>query len=93
MPRPTASIRAGHIAIGSDADIAIWDPTRQVATSQEILHHGPDYTPYEGLRVTASPVTNWCVVRSLSRNGTLVGRKGAGQHLARHPLQFASAGD
>lgn len=49
--------RKGTIAIGSDADIAIWDPTREVTISQDILHHGPDYTPYEGFRVTGWPVT------------------------------------
>jgi hypothetical protein len=28
-----------------------------VTISQDILHHGPDYTPYEGLHVTGWPVT------------------------------------
>src|ERR1700751_109255 len=40
--------RKGTIAVGSDADIAIWDPAREVVISQKILHHGADYTPYEG---------------------------------------------
>src|SRR6185312_7349488 len=37
----------GTIAVGSDADIAIWDPQRRVTISQHLLHHGSDYTPYE----------------------------------------------
>jgi dihydropyrimidinase len=85
--------RKGTIAIGSDADIAIWDPTREVTISQDILHHGPDYTPYEGLRVTGWPVTMLVRGEVVVADGTLVGRKGAGQHLARDPSQFASARD
>jgi dihydropyrimidinase len=85
--------RKGTIAIGSDADIAIWDPTREVTISQDILHHGPDYTPYEGFRVTGWPVTTLVRGEVVVADGTLVGRKGAGQHLARGPSQFASARD
>ena len=48
--------RKGTIAVGSDADIAIWDPEREVVISQDILHDAMDYTPYEGRRVTGWPV-------------------------------------
>jgi dihydropyrimidinase len=85
--------RKGTIAIGSDADIAIWDPTREVTISQDILHHGPDYTPYEGFRVTGWPVTTLVRGEVVVADGTLVGRKGAGQHLARDASLFASARD
>ena len=83
--------RKGTIAVGSDADIAIWDPAREVTISQDILHHGPDYTPYEGFRVTGWPVTTLVHGEVVVADGTLVGRKGAGQHLARDPSQFATA--
>jgi dihydropyrimidinase len=85
--------RKGTIAVGSDADIAIWDPTREVTISQDILHHGPDYTPYEGFRVTGWPVTTLVRGEVVVADGTLVGRKGAGQHLARDRSQFAPARD
>lgn len=49
--------RKGTIAIGSDADIAIWDPNWRGRITQQALHHGCDYTPYEGLEVTGWPVT------------------------------------
>ena len=41
--------RKGTIAVGADADIAIWDGA-EVTISNAILHHNVDYTPYEGLR-------------------------------------------
>ena len=49
--------RKGTIAVGSDADIAIWDPNKEVVIQNSMLHHDVDYTPYEGMRVTGWPVT------------------------------------
>lgn len=47
----------GTIAPGYDADIAIWHPEMEETITQAILHHGADYTPYEGLKVKGWPVT------------------------------------
>jgi dihydropyrimidinase len=46
----------GTIAVGSDADIVLWDPqaTRRITNTQ--LHHNVDYTPYEGIEVRGWPV-------------------------------------
>ena len=38
--------RKGTIAIGSDADIVIWDPDKQVTITHDLLRDGSDYTPY-----------------------------------------------
>jgi dihydropyrimidinase len=83
------SPRKGTIAIGSDADIAIWDPTRQTKITASALHQGADYTPYEGLDVTGWPVTT--IVRGgvVVRDGVLVGDRAHGQHLARSLSDYA----
>ncbi|MGS4947359.1 dihydropyrimidinase [Meridianimarinicoccus sp. RP-17] len=47
----------GTIAIGSDADIAIWDPELRRTIRHADLHDAADYTPYEGLEVTGWPET------------------------------------
>ena len=47
--------RKGTIAVGSDADIVIWDDSRKVIISNDLLHHNVDYTPYEGITVTGWP--------------------------------------
>lgn len=49
--------RKGTIAVGADADLAIWDPTREVTIRNADLHHNVDYTPYEGIKVTGWPMT------------------------------------
>ncbi len=48
--------RKGTIAVGSDADIVLWDRARQVTIRHEMLQDGCDYTPYEGLEITGWPV-------------------------------------
>ena len=48
--------RKGTIAIGGDADIAIWDPAQEVTITNSKLHHAVDYTPYEGMRIRGWPV-------------------------------------
>lgn len=45
----------GTIAIGSDADITIWDPEARRTIRHDDLHDGSDYTPYEGSRLPAGP--------------------------------------
>jgi dihydropyrimidinase len=81
--------REGTIAIGADADIAIWDPDRKVRISQAMLHHGPDYTPYEGLEVTGWPVMTIVRGRTVVRDGALVGEVCVGEHVARERSPYA----
>jgi dihydropyrimidinase len=82
--------RKGTIAVGADADIAIWDPERKVTISQTLLHHGSDYTPYEGLEVTGWPVTTIVRGKTIVRDGTLANDRRAGEHIARERSQYAA---
>ncbi len=47
----------GSIEVGFDADIVLWDPNKKVTIAQKNLHHGSDYTPWEGFEVTGVPIT------------------------------------
>lgn len=62
----------GTIAIGSDADIALWDPDARVTLTNAILHHGADYTPYEGLEVRGWPVQLLVRGKTVMERGSLV---------------------
>lgn len=80
--------RKGSIAVGGDADIAIWDPSlRRTITAAE-LHHGADYTPYEGFEVTGWPITTIVRGRPVVRDGALVGPVSHGQHMSRGKSEF-----
>lgn len=75
--------RKGTIAIGSDADIAIWDTNEERTIKQEDLHHGADYTPYEGLRVKGWPVLVMLGGTIAVDGGSLVRTTPAGSYLPR----------
>lgn len=77
----------GNIAPGFDADLVIWHPnskgTRTI--SQKILHHGVDYTPFEGMEVRNWPrytIIRGEIVWNADFN-SVVGQKGYGQFLRR----------
>ena len=50
--------KKGVLAVGSDADIMIIDPQKEVTISQEMLHGKTDYTPFEGWKLQGYPVTS-----------------------------------
>ena len=73
----------GTIAVGSDADIAIWDPTAKGTIRNADLQHGADYTPYEGMEITGRPVTVLLRGEVAVENGELVAETGRGTYLPR----------
>jgi dihydropyrimidinase len=83
--------RKGSIGVGFDADIVLWDPNRREVIRQEILHHGADYTPWEGFEVTGWPVTTLLRGQIVAEGGRIVGAKGAGRILARNVSAYAAS--
>jgi dihydropyrimidinase len=74
--------RKGSIAIGKDADIVLWDPAMTRKVTQDDLHHGSDYTPWEGFDVTGWPVRTILRGRTVMLNGIPQGSP-EGVHVAR----------
>jgi dihydropyrimidinase len=75
--------RKGTIAVGSDADIVLWDPKKAVTITHDLFHDGSDYTPYEGLEVIGWPALTMVRGRVVVDDGRLVGEKGYGTYLSR----------
>lgn len=73
--------RKGSIMVGADADLALWDPQREVVIRNENLHHNVDYTPYEGRTVKGWPVMTFSRGRLVSKDLEFVGEDGAGEFM------------
>jgi dihydropyrimidinase len=85
--------RKGSIGVGFDADITLWDANRRETIQQENLHHGSDYTPWEGFKVTGWPVMTIARGEVVARDGVIVGKKGAGRILERDISAYAAAAE
>ncbi len=75
--------RKGTVAVGSDADLVVFDPGKKVTLRAKTLHMKVDYNPYEGTTVEGAPsavIANGEVVIDGDR---FVGRRGAGRFLSR----------
>jgi dihydropyrimidinase len=75
--------RKGTIAVGSDADLVVFDPAAKTTLGVKTLHMRVDYNPYEGTIVEGSPSTVISGGRVVIDNGQFVGKKGAGRFLKR----------
>jgi dihydropyrimidinase len=73
--------KKGTIAVGSDADIAIWDPERETTITAGMLHDNVGYTPYEGRRLRGWPATVLSRGRIVVENGKLAAARGSGTFL------------
>jgi len=73
--------RKGTIAVGSDADIAIWDPEQETEIIAGMLHDNVGYTPYEGRRLRGWPATVLSRGRIVVEDGKLAAQRGSGQVL------------
>jgi dihydropyrimidinase len=84
--------KKGSIAPGFDADIVLWDANRRETIRQELMHHGADYTPYEGMQVTGWPVMTMLRGRKICEEGRILGTPGDGSFLARDVSPYAVGG-
>ena len=75
--------KKGTIAVGSDADIVIFDPEKQQTISASTHHMNVDYSAYEGKTITGVVETVLSRGRVVIENGEYVGKAGDGQFLKR----------
>lgn len=75
--------KKGTIAIGTDADIVVWDPNLKHTISVENTHSRTDYVVYEGMEVTGRPTQVYQRGKKLVDGDQWLGENGAGQFIHR----------
>ena len=75
--------RKGTIAVGSDADLVIFDPNRKHTISAKTHHMRVDYSMFEGIEVTGMPDVVLSRGKVVIEADKFLGRPGAGEFLKR----------
>jgi dihydropyrimidinase len=75
--------RKGTIAVGSDADIVIWNAEKPLTLSASTHHSNVDYNLFEGTEVVGAPDVVLVRGQVIVENDELVASPGAGGFLAR----------
>lgn len=80
--------RKGTIAIGSDADLTIYDTSHKGVLSAKTHHTNNDYNGFEGMEIEGRPSTVTVRGKVQVRDGNFVGERGRGRLLKREPVYF-----
>ena len=81
--------RKGAVAVGSDADLVVYDPQRRHTISAATHHMAVDYSCYEGRVVQGGSDVVLSRGAVVVRDGRFTGRPGAGRFLRRGVADFA----
>ena len=76
--------RKGTIAVGSDADIVIWDPEKEYTISVHTHHMAVDYSMFEGRKVKGNIDTVLSRGEMIIRNDKFLGNAGRGNFIKRN---------
>jgi dihydropyrimidinase len=75
--------RKGTVAIGSDADVIVFDPHLEQTIGVKTHHMRVDYSMFEGIHTKGAPKVVLSRGRVVIENNLFVGRPGTGQFLRR----------
>ncbi|MGQ0505274.1 MAG: dihydropyrimidinase [Myxococcaceae bacterium] len=75
--------RKGTLAPGSDADVVIFDPEKEVRWSAKTHHMRVDYNPYEGRTTKGAPTHVFSRGKLIVENDTWLGKAGDGKFFRR----------
>ena len=82
----------GTIAIGSDADFVLFDPSRTTTIDERTLHSRGGYDPFDGLHLTGTPVLTIARGEIAAREGQLLSQPGRGRYVRRYRRAMKAAG-
>ena len=75
--------KKGVLAVGSDADIVVWDSNAEHAISAKTHNMRVDYSMFEGFRVTGNARQVFSRGELIVENGKFLGNPGRGRYLRR----------
>lgn len=78
--------RKGCLQPGSDADLVIWDPDKEVEYGVEVAHQRTDYNLYEGWKLQGYPEKVFLRGELIVDGDQWLGKRGQGQFLRREPF-------
>jgi dihydropyrimidinase len=73
----------GTIAVGSDADLVLFDPAGKGVVDERQLHSRAGYDPFNGFALHGLPTLTLSRGEVVARQGQLVSQAGRGRHLLR----------
>jgi dihydropyrimidinase len=76
----------GCLEPGSDADIVIWDPDKELVYGVDVAHQRTDYNLYEGWDLTGYPEKVFLRGKLIVDGENWLGKKGQGRFLPRKPF-------
>src|SRR5208337_2981037 len=80
--------RKGTIAVGSDADLVVYDTAYRGAAYAKSQHTNNDYNGFEGMEIEGRPSLVTVRGKIQVRDGKFVGERGRGKLLKREPSHF-----
>lgn len=80
--------KKGTIAVGSDADLVIYDPNYRGKVSAATHHTNCDYSGFEGMDIEGRPSVVAVRGKVQVRDGKFIGERGRGKLLKRQPAHF-----
>lgn len=73
----------GAIEVGKDADIVIYDPTKQFTITNDKMHSDCDHTIWEGKELNGYPEATYSRGRLVYKDGEFLGERGWGKFIKR----------
>src|ERR1700684_795431 len=75
--------KKGVLAVGSDADLVLWDPNEELTISAKTHHMRVDYSMFEGFRVRGNARDVYSRGELIVSKGEFIGKPGRGNYLRR----------
>jgi len=78
----------GTVAVGSDADLVVYDTNFRGTVTVKSQHTNNDYNGFEGMQIEGRPAVVTVRGKVQVRDGQFVGERGRGKLLKREPTHF-----